>query len=153
MISKTAEYGLRAVTCLAAEAGTALSADLLAERTKVPRRYLTRVLQDLVAAGVVTSRSGPRGGYLLADGTIDRSILDVLAAVAPIERITSCPLGIGAHKSLCPLHRELDRAYAATEAALAAVTIRQLVTSTDPITPLCAPGRRKKSTVARGKTG
>src|SRR5690606_26602541 len=121
MISKTAEYALRAVTCLAANTGSSASADVLAEKTKVPRRYLTRVLQDLGAKGLITSRSGPGGGYVLAHPTDDVTILDVINAVAPLQRITSCPLGLKSHTSLCPLHAELDRAFAVTEAAFAAV--------------------------------
>ena len=136
MISKTAEYALRAVTCLATKANKPASADVLAEKTKVPRRYLTRVLQDLAAKGLVSSRSGPGGGYVLAHATDDVTILDVINAVAPLERIMSCPLGLKSHTSLCPLHAELDQAFAATEAAFAAVTIRQLLESTNPIVPL-----------------
>ena len=137
MISKTAEYALRAVTCLAASENRPLSADVLAEKTKVPRRYLTRVMQDLAAADVVDSRSGPGGGYLLAIATDKLTILDIVNAVAPLDRINACPLGLKSHTSLCPLHAELDNAYAATEVAFANVTICQLVESTSPITPLC----------------
>ena len=137
MISKTAEYALRAVTCLAANEEKPLSADVLAEKTKVPRRYLTRVMQDLAAADVVDSRSGPGGGYLLAIPTNKLTILDIVNAVAPLERITTCPLGLDSHTSLCPLHAELDKAYAATEAAFASVTISKLLSSTSPIIPLC----------------
>ncbi|HNO78388.1 MAG TPA: Rrf2 family transcriptional regulator [Phycisphaerae bacterium] len=136
MISKTAEYALRAVTCLAADTQTPLPADLLAERTKVPRRYLTRVLQDLATSGLLASRSGPGGGYALARPTDKVTILDVINAVAPLERITACPLGLKSHTALCPLHAELDQAFAATESAFAAVTIRQLLESTNPIVPL-----------------
>ena len=136
MLSKTAEYALRAVTCMGSQPNPA-SADILAEKTKVPRRYLTRVLQDLAAAGLVQSRSGPGGGYELAKATDALTILDVINAVDPLERITSCPLGLDSHTSLCPLHAELDRAYAATEAAFANVTIRQLLESTNPVVPLC----------------
>lgn len=137
MISKTAEYALRAVTCLAGNEDKPLSADVLAEITKVPRRYLTRVMQDLAAADLVGSRSGPGGGYILAIPTNKLTILDVVNAVSPLERIKSCPLGLDSHTSLCPLHAELDKAYAATEAAFSAVTIQQLVESTSPIIPLC----------------
>lgn len=137
MISKTAEYALRAVTCLANAPHCPASADVLAKKTKVPRRYLTRVLQDLAAAGLVASRSGPGGGYVLIPETGELTILDVINAVAPLERIKSCPLGLNSHTSLCPLHSELDRAFAATEAAFAAVTIRQLLESTNPVVPLC----------------
>lgn len=136
MLSKTAEYALRAVACLSGQAGTPVSADVLAEKTKVPRRYLTRVLQDLAAAGLVCSRPGPGGGYELQEAP-DLTILDVVNAVSPLERIRSCPLGLKSHTDLCPLHAALDRAYAATEAAFAGVTINQLLESTSPILPLC----------------
>jgi DNA-binding IscR family transcriptional regulator len=65
------------------------------------------------------------------------TILDVVNAVAPFERIRSCPLGLQSHTKLCPLHTELDRVYAATEAAFAKVTLQQLVDSAGPIVPLC----------------
>ncbi len=137
MLSKTAEYALRAVACLAGRPGQPASADFLADKTKVPRRYLQRVLQDLVTAGVVHSRPGPGGGYELAVPTDTLTIYDIVQAVAPLERITACPLGLKTHTELCPLHAELDRAYAATEAAFKAVTIAQVVTSTSSIVPLC----------------
>lgn len=137
MLSKTSEYALRAVACMASQAGAAVAADVLAEKTKVPRRYLSRVLQDLTAAGLARSRPGPGGGYELAASAEELTILDVVNAVAPLERIRSCPLGLKSHTELCPLHAELDRAYAATEAAFAGVTIKQLVESASTIVPLC----------------
>lgn len=137
MLSKTAEYALRAIVFLAGRSGQPASADLLSEKTKVPRRYLHRVLQDLVVAGLVTSRSGPGGGYELDCEPKKVTLLDVINAVAPIERINACPLGLISHKKLCPLHSELDSAYAATEAAFKRVTIRKLLDSTSPIIPLC----------------
>jgi Rrf2 family nitric oxide-sensitive transcriptional repressor len=137
MLSKTAEYALRMVACLASDAEQAVSADLLCEQTKVPRRYLHKVLQDLVRAELVRSRSGPGGGYMLARAADDISILDVVNAVAPLERIRHCPLGLPSHTSLCPLHKELDQAYAATEDAFARVTIGELLRSESRIVPLC----------------
>ena len=137
MLSKTAEYALRAIACLGSQSGVPASADRLAEQTKVPRRYLNRVLQDLAAAGLVQSRPGPGGGYVMCRDVDEVTILDVVNTVAPIERIKKCPLGLKSHHELCPLHAELDKAYAATEAAFKNVTIGELVRSTSPIIPLC----------------
>jgi len=137
MISKTAEYALRAIMCLGGRPGTAVSADILAHQTSVPRRYLHRVLQDLVTAEIVRSRPGPGGGYELIGDVAALTILDVVNAVAPIERIWHCPLGLKTHTDLCPLHAELDRAYQLAEAAFKAVTIKELLESTNPIKPLC----------------
>ncbi len=141
MLPKTAEYALRAVVWLAQEPTRMEPADQLAERTQIPRRYLHKVLQDLVLGGFVRSQSGPGGGYAL-DCVPERiSILDVVNAVAPLERIRQCPLGLPSHTRLCPLHKELDQAYAATERALSRVTIAQLLRSTSAIVPLCEVSR------------
>lgn len=137
MLPKTAEYALRAAVWLARDPGRAESADKLAEQLKTPRRYLHKVLQDLVRAELVRSQPGPRGGYALAAPPEEISILDVVNAVSGIERITHCPLGLPSHKKLCPLHAELDRAYASVEAAFGRVTLAELLHSTNKIPPLC----------------
>ena len=137
MLSKTAEYALRAVVCLARDRDRSESADHLAELTKVPRRYLNKVLQDLARFELVVSRSGPGGGYSLARSADEITLLDVINAVSPLERIRHCPLGLPSHTTLCPLHKELDKAYAATEEAFSKVTIGKLLRSTSVIIPLC----------------
>ena len=137
MLPKTAEYALRAVVWLAHAPDETMSADCLAENTKVPRRYLHKVLQDLARGKLVRSQPGPGGGYTLNREPATVSILDVVNAVAPLERIRRCPLGLRSHTRLCPLHRELDDVYAATEKTLARVTIAELLGTTSSIVPLC----------------
>ncbi len=137
MIPKTAEYALRAVVVLAREPQRAYSAEQIAEATRVPRRYAHKVLQALVRAELVRSQSGPGGGYALVRPPEELSILDVVNAVQPIPRIRHCPLGLKSHTSLCPLHRELDEACAATERAFARVTIAQLLNQQGTVPPLC----------------
>lgn len=149
MISKTAEYALRAIACLSTEPGTAFSADLLASQSKVPRRYLHRVLQDLVTAEIVRSRPGPGGGYELLIDARELTILDIINAVSPIERIKECPLGVTGHISLCPLHAELDRAYAATEDAFRSVTFAELMNSA-ALGALCNGTGRLENAAAGG---
>ncbi|TWT79255.1 iron-responsive transcriptional regulator [Planctomycetes bacterium CA13] len=136
MLSKTAEYALRAITCLGSRVGKPASADALFEQTKVPRRYLTRVLQDLAVEGLVRSRPGPGGGYELCQPIDKLTILDVVNAVSPMERIHKCPLNRESHTNLCPLHDTIDKAYAATEAIFVGVTIKDLIESPSPIKPL-----------------
>lgn len=139
MLSKTTEYALRAVTCLAGQAAcgkTPSSAEEIAGITKIPRRYLHRVMQNLANADLVESRCGSQGGYSLARSAEAITILDIVDAVEPLGRICNCPLNLQSHTSLCPLHAELDRAYAATEEAFAKVTIAGLLNSTSPIIPL-----------------
>ena len=137
MLSKTAEYALRVAVCLAQSPDKLAAADELAEVTKIPRRYLHKVVQDLARDGLVRSQPGPGGGYSIAKSPKQITILNVVNAVAPLERIRHCPLGLTSHTRLCPLHRELDKVYAETEKAFARVTLDQLLRSTSAIVPLC----------------
>lgn len=140
MLSRTAEYALRAMVCMAHGSLERINAQRMAQMTQIPRRYLHKVLQDLVTARLAVSSPGPGGGYSLAREAGDISILDVVDAVDPIERITRCPLGLTSHATLCPLHQELDKAYASVRNALSRVSLRQLVSSSNKIVPLCDVG-------------
>lgn len=153
MIPKTAEYALRAVVVLAREPERACSAEQLAEATRLPRRYAHKVLQALVRAGLVRSQSGPGGGYALVRPPKEVSILDVVYAVEPIPRIRRCPLGLPEHTDLCPLHRELDEACAATERAFARVTIAQLLSQAAGAPPLCEVGCKGQTAPAAAGRG
>jgi Rrf2 family protein len=141
MFSQTAEYALRAVVYLASQEGAAQTTQQIAEATRVPAGYLSKVMQSLTRAGLVHSQRGLHGGFTLAHPTDELTVLDVIEAVDPIRRIRSCPLGIKGHTSLCPLHRRLDQAMALVENALRKSTIAELLVEPErsrgiPI-PLC----------------
>jgi Rrf2 family nitric oxide-sensitive transcriptional repressor len=142
MFSQTAEYALRAVVYLASKPEAAQTTLQIAEATKVPAGYLSKVLQGLARHGVVHAQRGLHGGFTLAAGPECLTVLDVLQAVDPIRRIRSCPLGLKGHINLCPLHRRLDNALAMVEEALRSSTIAELLTEPDrrkgiPV-PLCS---------------
>ncbi len=116
MLSQTIEYALRAMVCLAnLDDGAAATSEVIAGQTKVPKGYLSKILRDLVVAELVTSQRGPNGGFALARSPARISILDVVNAVDPLERIRKCPLGNPEHTQLCPLHKRLDQAVAMIE--------------------------------------
>jgi len=144
MLAKTAEYGLRAVVWLAQNPSGMQSADQIAKGTKVPRRYLHKVLQDLAKAGLVRSQSGPRGGYTLATPASEITLLDTINATGGIDRIRKCPLGLAGHSDLCPLHQELDTAYAEMQAAFSRVTVADVVNRATSVIPLCPTASRKR---------
>ena len=53
----------------------------VAERQGIPTRYLEQIFQKLRRAGLVASKRGPGGGYLLARSPDEISLADVLLAV------------------------------------------------------------------------
>ncbi len=128
MLSQTIEYALRAATHLASlPASTAANSESIAERTRVPKGYLSKILRDLVLARLVDSQRGPNGGFTLAKAPAAISVLDVINAVDPIKRIRACPLGNPAHLTLCPLHRRIDAAIERMEQEFGATSLAQIV--------------------------
>ncbi|HEY9681620.1 MAG TPA: Rrf2 family transcriptional regulator [Oculatellaceae cyanobacterium] len=128
MISQTAEYALRAVVYLAEASQGGQTTEQIARATQIPPAYLSKVLQQLSKASVVQSQRGLRGGFSLKPKPNKLTVLAVVNAVDPIERIKECPLGLDAHAiKLCPLHRRLDEANALVERAFASTTISELV--------------------------
>ena len=112
MFSQTVEYALRAMVFLTAHKSTPVSAQVIAAHAYVPERYMSKVMRNLVVAGLVKSRRGPAGGFMLARAPAEISMLSVVEALAPIPRIERCPLANPLHQALCPRHCRLDAAYA-----------------------------------------
>ena len=138
MLSQTVEYALRAATYLASSPRQSRTVDQIAEATHVPVAYLSKVMQHLVRGRIVASRRGVGGGFTLVRPPGKLRIIEIVQAVEPIQRITSCPLGLPAHGSnLCPLHRRLDNALAAMEKAFSASTLAEVLAEPTKSVPLC----------------
>jgi Rrf2 family protein len=138
MFSQSVEYALRAMVCLAQRPTEAQTTDQIADATRVPRAYLSKVLQGLVRHGLVRSQRGLRGGMTLARPPEEISILAVVEAVDPIKRIKTCPLGLASHGvNLCPLHKRMDDALATVESAFRSTTLAEVLAEPTNSIPLC----------------
>ncbi|MCE9613415.1 MAG: Rrf2 family transcriptional regulator [Lentisphaerae bacterium] len=137
MFSQTAEYALRAMVWLANQDGEPRVTQEIAKGTHVPAGYLSKVLQTLGRAGLVQSQRGLHGGFLLSRPGAAITVLDVVNAVDPLKRISSCPLKIKSHgEHLCALHRRMDNAIAQVEQALAATSIADILAEPSRSRPL-----------------
>ncbi len=138
MFSQTVEYALRAVVYLAQNPDRSCTTEEVAKATKVPPAYLAKILQGMVRSGVIRSQRGVGGGVKLARMPEEVTILEVVNAVEPIQRIKVCPLGLSTHgANLCPLHKRLDNALAAVESAFAGTTLAEVVNEPTTSVPLC----------------
>ena len=138
MISRTAEYALRAVVALGSNPEGPRTTQQIAQQTRVPSGYLAKVLQALSRSGLVASQRGLNGGFVLSRPLEQLTILDVINAVDPLKRIERCPLGLAVHGNrLCPLHQRLDQGIAQLEALFGATTMGQLLAEQKSSQPLC----------------
>lgn len=90
-ISRRVDYGLRAVIYLSAqEAERSCSLAEIAKRQGVPRKFLEKIVQDLIRAGLVRSKRGPDGGYHLARSPGEISFQDVIEALEGPIAVNRC---------------------------------------------------------------
>jgi Rrf2 family protein len=145
MLSQTTEYALRAMACLAYAPDELTPTPVLAKQTKVPSNYLAKVLQSLSQSSLIHGRRGVGGGYRLSRPAADITLMDVVEAIDPVGRITTCPLGLPNHGgSLCALHATVDRAAAMIIDAFSGVTLADLVADAGGSRPLCDPELAEK---------
>jgi Rrf2 family protein len=77
-----ADYAVRAAVELAgAGPGEPVKAEHIAEAQSIPLNFLENILAELRRAGIVESRRGAAGGYLLARAPAEISLADVIRAV------------------------------------------------------------------------
>src|SRR5271167_3191073 len=93
MFSTKAEYGVRVMVELARRAGKdPIPLAEIAEHDGLPLAYLEHLVARLRKAGLVDSRRGSRGGYLLARSPAEITMAEVVEAlegsIAPIECIS-----------------------------------------------------------------
>jgi Rrf2 family protein len=99
MFSTKAEYGVRVMVALARRAAASPSGEEpvvplaeIAERDGLPLAYLEHLVARLRKAGLIESRRGSRGGYMLARTPQQITMAAVVEAlegsIAPIECIT-----------------------------------------------------------------
>ena len=91
-VSRRIDYALRAVIHLADEedGARACSVTEIAERERVPRQFLEKIVQDLIRKGLVRSRRGPHGGYVLARPAERVTFRDVIEAVEGPVSLNAC---------------------------------------------------------------
>ena len=81
-VSTRGDYAARALLSLALhEEERPTSVKEIAERTKLPQPYLEQILLAVKGAGLVRSKRGVGGGYVLARAPHDITLAEIISAV------------------------------------------------------------------------
>jgi Rrf2 family protein len=88
-VSAKVDYALRAAVELAAlESEWPVKGERLAAGQAIPLRFMENILGELRQAGIVASKRGAEGGYLLARPPAEIALADVIRAVdGPLANI------------------------------------------------------------------
>jgi Rrf2 family protein len=136
MISQKAKYALRALVALARFHGSdePLFISDIAEQQRIPKKFLEQILLDLKHHGIVVSRRGKAGGYMLLRnpdtitfGEVLRIIDGPLAPLPCLSRMAYRRCEDCLEEKSCEVRRVFARLAAATRDVLDGTTIADCI--------------------------
>ena len=129
IFSKKCEYGLQAILFIATNPlGEIVPAEKISQALKIPREFVSKILQDLRESGLIRSAKGKSGGFYLGKDPSKIKLIDIVEAIDGLEMFNSCVLGFPecTPETPCPMHDKWgvlrDQAYQ----MLSAETLDQL---------------------------
>ncbi|MBO6780021.1 MAG: Rrf2 family transcriptional regulator [Rhodothermales bacterium] len=126
MFSSAAQYAVRATAYLGSlEQDGFVPARSIAGELNIPPTFLSKVLRQLVDAGILSAYRGPTGGVRLARPASQVSVRQIVEAIDGDALFTECILGLPGcgNRKPCPMHE----AWAVHRSALAEEFERQTV--------------------------
>jgi Rrf2 family protein len=138
------EWALHSCVNLCWIPGETVTAKKLAAFYNLPTAYLNKQLQALARAGIMSSTSGPKGGFQLARRPEDITLLDVMVAIDGAEDAFRCTEilkdGPGAdpladYRKTCLVASAMRRAELVYRRELAARTIADIVAEVEQTFP------------------
>jgi Rrf2 family protein len=139
MISQRAKYALRALVMLSGvDKGVSLSITEIAAQQRIPKKFLEQILLELKRHGIVESRRGKDGGYLMLRWPEDVTFGEVLRLIdGPIAPLPC--LSIVAYKKCddcrqeesCEIRRVFANVAIATREVLDKTSIRDSLEKID----------------------
>lgn len=132
MISNKARYAYRALLTIAAAApeGGALTSGEIARAYRIPHKFLEQILGELKKAGILASRRGKNGGYVMlrpADtitfGEVLRLFEGPLAPLPCLSRYSYRKCEDCVSEAKCEIRREFGKAFNAQLRVLDARTL------------------------------
>ena len=79
LLTRASEYALLSLDVLR-KADTPLGAEQLANELSIPKSFLAKILQSLAKQGILESRKGAHGGFILAKDVSEISVNDIIFA-------------------------------------------------------------------------
>lgn len=98
-VTRKADYAIRCVLYLTRNKERVASVDEISGAMFVPKTFLSKILQRLMKAGIVSSTRGIKGGFQLAKKPKDINLLEVIEAIQGVSAANICAVD----KSLCRL--------------------------------------------------
>ena len=134
-LTRAADYGVRVMIHLTAlKSNGRVSLPDLARATGAPQSFLSKVLQSLTRAGLISSRRGQLGGFHVSPRGAAASMREVIEAIDGAICLNLCLIAgrSCSRKARCPAHPVWIEAQQAMMEVLSRATIASLAVPAAP---------------------
>ncbi|MBU2102122.1 MAG: Rrf2 family transcriptional regulator [Candidatus Omnitrophota bacterium] len=133
LLTKHSDYAVRALLFLAKNQVYS-SSRKIATKQGIPYQFLRRILQQLIAGGLVVSRGGGQGGFKLIKKPESVSVVDVIKIFQGDVQFSQCMFRrqLCAHRAACVLRREISRIEKIVDNEFRKVTLAKLLSGLTP---------------------
>jgi len=98
LLTRASEYALLSLDVLR-KSNNPMGAEQLANELSIPKSFLAKILQSLAKQGILESRKGAHGGFILAKGIKEISVNEIiLAAEGKTPSVFDCT----SYTATCP---------------------------------------------------
>lgn len=107
IFSKKCELALQAVLFLSIKKDKIIfNSKEVSDEIKVPKEFVSKMLQTLTDSGIVGSKKGKNGGFYLARKPSNIKLIEIVEAIDGLSVFNNCVLGFPdcSNEHPCPVH-------------------------------------------------
>ena len=128
MLNQTSIYALRAMGFLASQTDDSpVLSSVIADEMKIPKNFLSKILNRLVQGGLVQGLRGRNGGVSLARPAAEIKLYDIVNLFMRVEDFKRCFLGLNDCDGSCGLHIRWQIIAEQYEKMMNETTVEQLI--------------------------
>ncbi len=129
VLTKNTDYAIRALLALAARKGSYVSAKSIATDQDMPYQFLRGLLQEMIRHGLVVSKEGVRGGFMMEKDPDTISVTQLIEIFQGKVQVSECMFRkqICGNRARCVLRHEIMRIEQVVQSEFEKVTIGKLM--------------------------
>ena len=137
-VSRFADYSVMLLTQLAAHPSSLVQAPDLALVTGLPVPTVAKTLKKLSQAGLVESKRGVKGGYVLVRDAANIPVTEIIAAIDGPIALTDCTINVGGDcdiEACCSTRTKWHRVNKAVINVLNSISLADMAPENVPFIP------------------
>jgi Rrf2 family protein len=106
----------------------------IASKLAVPRHFMGKIMKRLAKEKLLISTKGPSGGFILAENTLERPLMDLIVITDGVEIFDTCVLRAKECNGTnpCPMHSQMEGLKGNLKSVLTNTTIGDLLEEDKP---------------------